>query len=194
LFAIGLEPQPGNSAEAAVGRWRALCRLSETAAEQQLLSWVARRGELAQQATVLARLLDEKAKDLVQAEAQLRNEFGINPELFYEFDSAKREVLLVEGGQEGAAPTKKPVRRLETDKQVSRFVVLAAARRLAREQSISLRQLIKDRATVAERVEADMIGAFAVVRGRHYLYDPKVRTLYEKVNVAKGVDVGGVTP
>jgi hypothetical protein len=182
LFAIGQVPAATDRAEPRHAKWRALSRFADAAAEQRLLDLVTRRAELTQHAAMLGRLLEEKAAQIAGVEAQLKDGFGIAPDLFYEFDAAKKEILLVEAAKEGAV-VKKPVRRLGTDAEATRFVTLASARKLGREQVASIRLLIQDRGVAAQQAEAELSKSFAVVRERQYLYDPKVKTLYERETV-----------
>ena len=135
------------------------------------------RGRLHEELVVLTRVADEMGQKLGSAYDQLRDEFGIQPDRQYRYDSSQGTIFEIAAGQDEAA--QRVHRRLSTEEQRRKFAELIASRDNGRVQVQVLNLTIRDKRMDQEQLQERLLRDFAMSRDRDYELNEVERVLYE---------------
>lgn len=174
-------------------------RLTGEQEEKQLMTFINARRRAQEDFVVVTRLMEEKQLEIQTFNQQMKELFGVDPDLNYQFDAEKgmifelikKSTLTEEQKKQTAVNADQlkdfydfnPHRRLADEQEKTRFMRLAAGKQLAAEQIRMLSLLQNEKEIENTTVHDEMARRYSISIDREYRYDNDSKTLFELVVV-----------
>lgn len=170
-------------------------KVSDKAAEKELLQLTGVKRVLLQERQVLRILIEEKRRDLSNFDAEFEKVFGIRRDRNYRYDA--KTMAIYEEIEKAAAATNAPskaveprlLKKLESETDSRKFASLAAGKQIVQDDLVVLMRLGREKDAAMARVESALKEKFSMSRDRNYWYDAKTMRLYEFVDSSSKGDV-----
>lgn len=176
-------------------------RFTDPEDEKQLLTFINARRRAQEDYAVVTRLIEEKNLEIRTFNQQMKELFGIDPELNYQFDADTGAILQLTM-KPGLTEEQKrqtsisadqlkdfydftTLRTLTNEVERTRFMRLAAGKQLASDQIRVLLLLQNEKEIENNTLHEEMATRYAISMDREYRYDNDSKTLFELVLVPK---------
>ncbi len=176
-------------------------RFTKPEDEKQLLTFINARRRAQEDYAVVTRLIEEKNLEIRTFNLQMKEQFGIDPELNYQFDADTGAILQLTM-KPGLTEEQKrqttinaeqlkdfydftTLRTLTNEVERTRFMRLAAGKQLASDQIRVLLLLQNEKEIENNTLHEEMATRYAISMDREYRYDNDSKTLFELVLVPK---------
>ena len=174
-------------------------RFTEGDEEKQLMTFINARRRAQEDFVVVSRLMEEKKLEVQTFNQQMKELFGVDPDLNYQFDADKgmifelvmKTTLTEEQKKQPSVNAEQlkdfydfnPHRRLADEQEKTRFMRLAAGKQLATEQIRMLSLLQNEKEIENTTLHEEMARRYSISIDREYRYDNDSKTLFELVVV-----------
>ncbi len=174
-------------------------RFADPEEEKQLLTFINARRRAQEDYAVVTRLIEEKNLEIKTFSQQMKEMFGVDPDLNYQFDADSGTIFQLVAKPDLADEQKKQTSisaeqlkefydfkehlKLGSEEEKTRFMRLAAGKQLANEQIRMLSLLQNEKEIENSTLHEEMANRYAISMDREYRYDNDSKTLFELVVV-----------
>lgn len=174
-------------------------RFADPEEEKQLLTFINARRRAQEDYVVVSRLIEEKNLEIQTFNQQMKELFGVDSDLNYQFDADSGTIFQLTMKPNLTEEQKKQTsinasqlkdlydfkehRKLTDEQEKTRFMRLAAGKQLANDQIRMLSLLQNEKQIENDTLHQEMANRYAISMDREYRYDNDSKTLFELVVV-----------